>query len=168
MRKRRAERRPLSPDPKFNDILVSRFINSIMLHGKKTTARRILYSAMEDIEKRTGQNGYEVFREKYPKLCDFIWKYAKQKNFGVQFLDDDGNVTEEYTLYTNNLEIADYDEGLIDCDMVVALSESYAEQFIDQFDDFDSAGELLLRGLKYVPKIVKGLVDGDLRFSEVD
>lgn len=46
MRKRRAVRRILSPDPKFNDILVSRFVNSIMLHGKKNTARRILYGAM--------------------------------------------------------------------------------------------------------------------------
>ncbi|MFA6234624.1 MAG: 30S ribosomal protein S7 [Bacteroidota bacterium] len=63
MRKRRAERRHLSPDPKFNDILVSRFINSIMLGGKKTTARRILYGAIEEIETRTGQNGYEVFRK---------------------------------------------------------------------------------------------------------
>ncbi|MCB2205367.1 30S ribosomal protein S7 [bacterium] len=63
MRKRRAERRHLSPDPKFNDILVSRFINSVMLDGKKTTARRILYAAMDEIESRTGQNGYETFRK---------------------------------------------------------------------------------------------------------
>ncbi|MFZ1731744.1 MAG: 30S ribosomal protein S7 [Bacteroidota bacterium] len=63
MRKRRAERRHLSPDPKFNDILVSRFINSIMLGGKKTAARRILYGAIDEIETRTGQNGYEVFRK---------------------------------------------------------------------------------------------------------
>ncbi len=63
MRKRRAERRHLSPDPKFNDILVSRFINSIMLGGKKTAARRILYGAIDEIESRTGQNGYEVFRK---------------------------------------------------------------------------------------------------------
>jgi small subunit ribosomal protein S7 len=63
MRKRRAERRHLSPDPKFNDILVSRFINSIMLSGKKTTARRILYGAIDEIERRTGQSGYEVFRK---------------------------------------------------------------------------------------------------------
>jgi small subunit ribosomal protein S7 len=63
MRKRRAERRHLSPDPKFNDILVSRFINSIMLGGKKTAARRILYGAIEEIEGRTGLNGYEVFRK---------------------------------------------------------------------------------------------------------
>ena len=63
MRKRRAERRHLTPDPKFNDILVSRFINSVMLDGKKTTARRTLYAAMDEIESRTGQNGYEVFRK---------------------------------------------------------------------------------------------------------
>jgi len=63
MRKRRAERQQLTPDPKFNDILVSRFINSVMLDGKKTTARRILYAAMDEIENRTGQNGYEVFRK---------------------------------------------------------------------------------------------------------
>ena len=63
MRKRRAERRHLTPDPKFNDILVSRFVNSVMLDGKKTTARRILYAAIDEIESRTGQNGYEVFRK---------------------------------------------------------------------------------------------------------
>jgi small subunit ribosomal protein S7 len=63
MRKRRAERRHLTPDPKFNDILVSRFINSVMLDGKKTTARRILYAAIDEVESRTGQNGYEVFRK---------------------------------------------------------------------------------------------------------
>ncbi len=53
----------MSPDPKFNDVLVSRFVNSVMLHGKKSTARRILYGAMDEIERRTGQNGYELFRK---------------------------------------------------------------------------------------------------------
>ncbi|MBR9978568.1 MAG: 30S ribosomal protein S7 [Bacteroidetes bacterium] len=63
MRKRRADRRQLSTDPKYNDVLVSRFVNSIMWGGKKTTARRILYGALEEIEQRTGQDGYEVFRK---------------------------------------------------------------------------------------------------------
>ncbi len=63
MRKKRADRRPVSPDPKYNDILVSRFINSVMLDGKKTTARRIVYAAIDEIERRTNQNGYEVFRK---------------------------------------------------------------------------------------------------------
>ena len=63
MRKKRADRRSVSPDPKYSDILVSRFINSVMLDGKKTTARRIVYAAIDEIEKRTNQNGYEVFRK---------------------------------------------------------------------------------------------------------
>ena len=63
MRKRRAEKRLLAPDPKFNDVLVARFVNSIQWSGKKTTARRILYQAMEEIEKRTKQDGYEVFKK---------------------------------------------------------------------------------------------------------
>lgn len=63
MRKKRADRRPVSPDPKYNDILVSRFINSVMLDGKKTTARRIVYAAIDEIERRANQNGYEVFRK---------------------------------------------------------------------------------------------------------
>lgn len=53
----------LSPDPKFNDVLVSRFVNSVMMHGKKSTARRILYGAIDELERRTGQSGYEMFRK---------------------------------------------------------------------------------------------------------
>ena len=63
MRKRRADHRMLSPDPKFNDVLVSRFVNSVMMHGKKSTARRILYGAIDELERRTGQSGYEMFRK---------------------------------------------------------------------------------------------------------
>ncbi|MBI5648731.1 MAG: 30S ribosomal protein S7 [Ignavibacteriae bacterium] len=63
MRKKRAERRILTPDPKFNDTLVSRFINNLQLQGKKTTAQRILYSAFDVIEERTKQPGYEIFRK---------------------------------------------------------------------------------------------------------
>jgi small subunit ribosomal protein S7 len=63
MRKKRAVRRILSTDPKFNDVLVSRFINNVQQMGKKNTARRIVYGAFDLIEERTKQNGYEVFRK---------------------------------------------------------------------------------------------------------
>jgi small subunit ribosomal protein S7 len=63
MRKKRAERRILVPDPRFNDVLVSRFIHNLQEQGKMSTARRILYSAIDEIEGRTKQNGYEVFRK---------------------------------------------------------------------------------------------------------
>jgi small subunit ribosomal protein S7 len=63
MRKRRAQRRILTPDPKFNDILVERFINCIQLSGKKNVARRIVYEAIDEIERRSKTNGYELFRK---------------------------------------------------------------------------------------------------------
>ena len=63
MRKGHAELRPRVPDPKFNDILVSQFINSLMLDGKKSIAQRIMYDAFDMIEEKSGQNGLETFRK---------------------------------------------------------------------------------------------------------
>lgn len=63
MRKRRAEKRRIVPDPKFKDAVVTKFVNSIMLDGKKNTARRIMYNAMEQIAEKTKQEPLEVFRQ---------------------------------------------------------------------------------------------------------
>jgi small subunit ribosomal protein S7 len=52
MRKRQAKKRPLLPDPKFNDQLVTRFVNMLMLDGKKSTAFNIFYDAIEIVEQR--------------------------------------------------------------------------------------------------------------------
>ncbi|MDH5752200.1 MAG: 30S ribosomal protein S7 [Deltaproteobacteria bacterium] len=48
-RRRRAETRSILPDPKFNDLLIAKFINVLMLSGKKSVARQLLYSAMKEI-----------------------------------------------------------------------------------------------------------------------
>ena len=63
MRKRRAEKRRLLPDPKYNDFVVSRFINGIMIQGKKSTARTLVYDAFETIAERTKKEPLEVFRK---------------------------------------------------------------------------------------------------------
>lgn len=63
MRKKRAERRHVEPDPQFNDIIVSKFVNNIMQAGKKSTARRIMYDAFDVVGQRTGQNPVDVFRK---------------------------------------------------------------------------------------------------------
>jgi small subunit ribosomal protein S7 len=52
MRKKQAKKRPLLPDPKFNDQLVTRFVNNLMWDGKKSTAFKIFYDAIEIIEER--------------------------------------------------------------------------------------------------------------------
>ena len=52
MRKRQAKKRPLLPDPKFNDQLVTRFVNMVMWDGKKSVAFKIFYDAMDIVEER--------------------------------------------------------------------------------------------------------------------
>ncbi len=63
MRKRRAEKRYIKPDPKFNDVLVAKFINTIMYDGKKSVARKVLYTAFDIIEDRTKKPGLEIFKQ---------------------------------------------------------------------------------------------------------
>lgn len=63
MRKRRAEARYITPDPKFNDRMVAQFINNLMWQGKKSVARSIFYDALEIIGERTGEEPIEVFRK---------------------------------------------------------------------------------------------------------
>ena len=50
MRKKQAKKRPLLPDPKFNDQLVTRFVNNLMWNGKKSTAFKIFYDALDIVE----------------------------------------------------------------------------------------------------------------------
>jgi small subunit ribosomal protein S7 len=63
MRKRPAVKRQRTPDPKYNDVTVSLFINALMLDGKKSVAQRIMYDAMDIIQSKSGQNGLEVFQK---------------------------------------------------------------------------------------------------------
>lgn len=63
MRKTRAKKRPLLPDPRFNDPLVTRFVNNLMLDGKKSTAFKIFYDAIDLVSERTGEaNGLDQWK----------------------------------------------------------------------------------------------------------
>ncbi len=63
MRKAQAKKLPLSPDPKFNDKLVTRFVNNLMWQGKKSGAFTIFYDALEKVAKQTNEDGYEVWKK---------------------------------------------------------------------------------------------------------
>lgn len=67
MRKTKAKKRPLLPDPKFNDQLVTRFVNNMMYDGKKSIAFNIFYEAMDIVDKR---------KEDAEKSSLDIWKEA--------------------------------------------------------------------------------------------
>ncbi|HTL48129.1 MAG TPA: 30S ribosomal protein S7 [Verrucomicrobiae bacterium] len=63
MRRRRAPKRRINPDPLFNDLVVAKLINMVMERGKKSTAERIVYGALEQVKKKTGKEPLEVFRQ---------------------------------------------------------------------------------------------------------
>jgi small subunit ribosomal protein S7 len=62
-RKHRATAREVLPDPRYQDIIVTKFVNILMKGGKKSTAEKIFYGALEDIEKRTGEEPLKVFKK---------------------------------------------------------------------------------------------------------
>ena len=62
-RRRRAERRRINPDPKYGSVDLARFINKIMLNGKQTVAQRIVYGALDDVERVAHRSGLEVFEQ---------------------------------------------------------------------------------------------------------
>ena len=63
MRKSKAKKRILLPDPKFHDVLVTRFVNNLMYDGKKSAASEVFYEALEVVAKRTNEDGLEVFKK---------------------------------------------------------------------------------------------------------
>jgi small subunit ribosomal protein S7 len=62
-RKHRAEVREVLPDPKYSDILVTKFINCMMYDGKKSTSEAVVYEAFDLCEKKTGEEGIKVFKK---------------------------------------------------------------------------------------------------------
>jgi small subunit ribosomal protein S7 len=62
-RRHRAEKREVNPDPKFGDLVVTKFMNSVMLNGKKSIAERIVYGALDIVEEKGRQNPVEMFHQ---------------------------------------------------------------------------------------------------------
>lgn len=63
MRKSRPRKRIILPDPKYNDVLVTKFVNNIMLRGKKTIAYEIFYDAIDIVSDKTKEDGLEVWKK---------------------------------------------------------------------------------------------------------
>mgnify|MGYP002063263256 FL=1 len=63
MRRRKAPVRPVLPDPVHGSKVLTKFINAVMLDGKKSTAQKVMYAALERIESKSGEKGIEVFNK---------------------------------------------------------------------------------------------------------
>ena len=62
-RRHRAEKREINPDPKFGDLVLSKFMNSIMLDGKKSVAERIVYGALDQVEEKARAEALPTFHQ---------------------------------------------------------------------------------------------------------
>lgn len=72
MRKSKPKKRYLLPDPKFQDTLVTKFVNYLMEQGKKSTAYGIFYDAIEIVEKKTSESGLEVWKRAMNNLMPSV------------------------------------------------------------------------------------------------
>lgn len=63
MRKAKPKKRYILPDPKFGDTLVTKFVNYLMIDGKKSLAYKIFYEALEQVEDKTGEDGLETWKK---------------------------------------------------------------------------------------------------------
>lgn len=63
MRRKKAKKFPVLPDPKFKDVTVSKFVNNLMLDGKKSLAFKIFYEAMDIVGEKTQEDALEVFKK---------------------------------------------------------------------------------------------------------
>ena len=63
MRKSKPKKRPILPDPRFNDTLVTKFVNNVMMAGKKNIAYEVFYEAIDIVSDKTKEDGLEVFKK---------------------------------------------------------------------------------------------------------
>ncbi len=63
MRRRKAPVRPVLPDPVYGSKVLTKFVNAVMLDGKKSVAQKVVYAALERIEEKTGEKAIEVFNK---------------------------------------------------------------------------------------------------------
>jgi small subunit ribosomal protein S7 len=78
MRKKSSTRRRITPDPKFNDVLVARFVNSVLMAGKKNRAQAIVYTALDEVSKKTEKLPLDVFKKAVDNASPLIEVRARR------------------------------------------------------------------------------------------
>jgi small subunit ribosomal protein S7 len=71
-RRHRAEKREINPDPKFGDLVITKFMNAVMYAGKKSVAEQIVYGALDQIQSKTKQEPVAVFRQALDNVAPHV------------------------------------------------------------------------------------------------
>ena len=80
MRRRRPERREILPDPIFSDLVVAKFVNNLMLDGKKSIAEKLFYNSLDIIKQREKKDGLDVFKKALDNVSPSV--EVKSKRIG--------------------------------------------------------------------------------------
>ena len=81
MRRRRPERREILPDPVFNDLIVTKFVNNLMVSGKKSISEKIFYNSLKIVENQTKkENGLDIFKQALENVSPVL--EVKSKRIG--------------------------------------------------------------------------------------
>ena len=78
MRKRKPKKRIITPDPRYNDIMVTQFVNNMMSGGKKTIALGLFYDAMDKVKERTEENPHDVWKKAVENTCPNVEVRSKR------------------------------------------------------------------------------------------
>ena len=71
-RRHRADKREINPDPKFGDLVVTKFMNAVMLHGKKSVAETIVYGALDQVQAKAKQEPLTVFHQALDNVAPHV------------------------------------------------------------------------------------------------
>ena len=71
-RRHRAEKREINPDPKFSDLVITKFMNAVMLDGKKSVAERIVYGALDQMESKAKQDPLAMFHQALDNVAPHV------------------------------------------------------------------------------------------------
>jgi len=71
-RRHSADKREINPDPKFGDLVITKFMNAVMLHGKKSTAETIVYGALDQVKDRAKQDAVTVFHQALDNVAPHV------------------------------------------------------------------------------------------------
>ena len=71
-RRHSAEKREINPDPKFGDLVVTKFMNAIMLHGKKSVAESIVYGAFDSVQNKAKQEPLAIFHQALDNVAPHV------------------------------------------------------------------------------------------------
>ncbi|MBX3570834.1 MAG: 30S ribosomal protein S7 [Mesorhizobium sp.] len=71
-RRHSAEKREINPDPKFGDLVVTKFMNAVMMHGKKSVAETIVYGALDQVQAKTKQEPVTVFHQALDNVAPHV------------------------------------------------------------------------------------------------